>query len=265
MSNVIDKETKKIPSFLRRLYSVWYRHIRVYNKHLISNGFPPFVEPLFFIAAIGLGLGGYVGLIDDTPYLLFLAAGMIAPSAMFTASFECTFGTFIRLDFDKAYDGMISSPLSAKDIFIGEILFAGTKGFFFTLAILTVFITFNLIPSYMGLFAPFVGFISSVMFASLALFVTSFVRTINHFNFFMTGCLTPMFFFSGIIFPISNLPYPVQIGAEFFPLTHSVRIIRVFCLNQFDIMLLWDLLYMVIFTFVLGKFAIQRLEKRLIH
>lgn len=142
------KTARTAPCFLRRLYSVWYRHVRVYNKHLISNGFPPFVEPLFFISGIGLGLGNYVGLIEQTPYLLFLAAGMLAPSSMFTAAFECTFGTFIRLEFDKAYDGMISSSLTVTDIFVGEMLFAGTKGFFFTLAVLIVFTIFGLIPSY---------------------------------------------------------------------------------------------------------------------
>ena len=106
------------PSIFSRLYSIWFRHFRVYTRHIISNGFPPFIEPLFFLAGVGLGLGQYVGLIDGTPYIYFLAAGIIAPPAMFTASFECTFGTFIRLEFDKAYDGMISSSLTIKDIFI---------------------------------------------------------------------------------------------------------------------------------------------------
>jgi len=67
------------PTFFQRVYSVWFRHIRVYTKHLFSNGFPPFIEPLFFIAGIGLGLGRYVGQIDGMNYILFLASGIVFP------------------------------------------------------------------------------------------------------------------------------------------------------------------------------------------
>jgi lipooligosaccharide transport system permease protein len=116
------------PSIFLRLFSVWYRHYRVYTRNLISNGFPPFLEPLFFLGGVGLGLGQYVGIIDGTPYVAFLASGIIAPPAMFTASFECTYGTFIRLEFDRVYDGMISASLASRDLFVGEMLFCGTKG-----------------------------------------------------------------------------------------------------------------------------------------
>ncbi len=172
------------PRFFQRIYSVWFRHVRVYTRHLISNGFPPFLEPLMFLAGIGLGLGSYVGLIEGKTYIMFLASGIIVPSAMFTATYECTYGSFIRLEFDKVYDGMISASLAVKDMFIGEILFAGTKGFFFSGAVLTVVAGFGLVESGMAVFTPFVGFVTGMMFATLALFVTSFVKNINHFNFF---------------------------------------------------------------------------------
>ena len=120
---------------------------------------------------------------------------------MFTASFECTFGTFIRLEFDKVYDGMIASSITVSDLFVGEILFAGTKGLFFSLAVLVVIYPFGLILSPLGLLSPINGFFTGLMFAALALYVTSFVQTINHFNFFITGLLTPMFFFFGDRFP----------------------------------------------------------------
>ena len=47
------------PRLSQRLYSVWYRHMRVYTKNLVSNGLPPFLEPLLFLLGIGLGLGTY--------------------------------------------------------------------------------------------------------------------------------------------------------------------------------------------------------------
>jgi lipooligosaccharide transport system permease protein len=252
------------PLFFKRIYSVWFRHIRVYSKNLFSNGFPPFLEPLIFLAGIGLGLGQYVGMIDGMTYIMFLASGIIVPPAMFTSSFECTFGTFIRLEFDKVYDGMVSAPLKVRDLFIGEILFAGTKSFFFSGAVLIVVSAFGLIQSPMAVFTPFVGFLTGLMFAALALFITSFVRNINHFNFYFTGLITPMFFFSGIVFPLEGLPPFARWMAAIFPLQHAVNLVRAFCFNRFAPTLLLNLLYILVFIVFFGTLAIRRLNKRVI-
>src|SRR5512138_282079 len=97
------KPSRLYPSLPSRLGSVWYRHMRTYTKDLLSNGFPPFVEPLIFLAGMGLGIARYVPDLTSMSYIQFLATGLIMTSAMFTASFECTYGTFIRLEFDKVY------------------------------------------------------------------------------------------------------------------------------------------------------------------
>jgi lipooligosaccharide transport system permease protein len=114
------------------------------------------------------------------------------------------------------------------------------------------------------LLAPLVGFITGLMFATLAMLVTSFVRTINHFNFYLTGVISPMFFFSGVIFPISTLPAYVRPIAEIMPLTHSIRLVRAVCVHRYSPYLLLDLLYIVAFIFIVGFFAVRRLRKRLV-
>jgi lipooligosaccharide transport system permease protein len=246
------------------MYGVWFRHFRVYTKNLLSNGFPPFLEPLIFLAGIGLGMNNYVKEMDGLPYITYLATGLPITAAMFTAAFECSFGTFIRLEFDKVYDGMLSAPLSVNDILIGEILWAGSKGFFFSFAVIVVVASFGLVPLPWSLSSPFVGFITGLMFATLSLFITSFVSTINHFNFYFTGLLSPMFFFSGVIFPLENLPPVIRWFAELLPLTHSVRMMRSLDFGRFEPMLIIDLLFIAVFTFITGWFAIRRLKKRLI-
>jgi lipooligosaccharide transport system permease protein len=98
----------------------------------------------------------------------------------------------------------------------------------------------------------------------MALSVTSFVRTINHFNFYFTGFISPMFFFSGVVFPISNLPVYIRPFAEAIPLTHSVRLTRAVCAGQFHWYLLLDTLYIIVFILAVGYFAVKRLKKRLV-
>jgi lipooligosaccharide transport system permease protein len=252
------------PRLWKRIGSVWFRHMRVYTKNLISNGLPPFLEPLIFLLGIGIGLGSDLGNRYGMSYTQFLAPGLFMTTAMFTAAFECSFGTFIRLEFDKIYDGMLAAPLSANNILIGEILWAGSKGFFFSLCVLIVVSFFNVLPYYGAVFVPFMGFVNGIMFGALGLLVTSFIRTINHFNFFFTGVLSPMFFFSGVVFPVEKLPAGLREAAEIFPLTHTVRITRALCMNTLDLWLLFDITYIVLFTGIVVCLAVMRLKKRLI-
>ncbi|MDP4094798.1 MAG: ABC transporter permease, partial [Bacillota bacterium] len=200
-------DTNKLPSVFTRVISVWYRHFRVYMSSFFSNAFPPFLEPLIFLAGLGIGVGTFIkGNMDGMSFTLFLASGLLVTSSMYTASFECTYGTFIRLEFDEIYDGMLGAPLSVNDLLMGEILFVGTKGLFFSFAVLIVVWAVGIISYPLSILAPFIGFLTGIMFGTLSLLITSFVKNINHFNFYFTGLLTPMFFFSGVVFPISNLP-----------------------------------------------------------
>ena len=259
------------PPLRHRLFSVWYRHMRVYGQHILSDGFPPFLEPLIFLAGIGLGLGQYITEdIGGRTYLEFLAIGLLVTASMWTASFECTFGTFIRLEFQKVYDGMLAAPITANDLIVGEIFWAGSKGFFFSFAVLSVMSIVSafgnvIVPLPNALAAPFIGFMTGMMFGVLGLLVTSFVKTINHFNFYMTGLISPMFFFSGVVFEIDRLPENIQPIAEIVPLTHSVRLMRSICGDESSLLLnCWDGFYMVAFILVVGFLAIRRLKKRLI-
>ncbi len=253
------------PPLYKRLYSVWFRHMRIYTEHIFSNGLPPFVEPLIFLAGVGLGLGKYITQsMEGLSYIEYLGTGLLVTTAMFTSAFECSFGTFIRLEFHKVYDGMLAAPLTVKNLIVGEIIWAGTKGLFFSFAVLCILTIFGIVRMPYSLIAPLVGFITAVMFATLSLLVTSFVKTINHFNFYFTGFISPMFFFSGVVFPIKNLPVFVRPFAEIIPLTHSVRLVRAVCTNNYHLPLLLDVLYIVLFILIIGFFAIRRLKKRLV-
>lgn len=253
------------PPLVNRIFSVWFRHYLVYSRNLISNGLPPFLEPLIFLAGIGLGMKQYVGEMGGLSYITFLATGLPITAAMFTAAFECSYGTFIRLEFDKVYEGMLAAPLSANNLLIGEILWAGSKGFFFSLAVVIVVSAFGIVPLPWSFLTPLIGLMTGIMFAVIALLVTSFVSNINHFNFFFTGFLSPMFFFSGVVFPISNLPPVLKFAAEFFPLTHVVRASRALDLGTFPPVIWYDLLFIVVFTTIVGWFAIGRLSRKLIR
>lgn len=255
----------KYPPLPYRLFSVWYRHMRVYSQNIFSNGLPPFLEPLLFLAGIGFGIGSYIPQkIDGLSYIQFLGLALPMTSAMFTSSFECTFGTFIRMEFEKVYDGILAASINAEDLVIGEILWAGTKGLFFSAAVTFMLAVFGIAAFIDCLFVPLIGFMTGVMFGALAMLVTSFVKTINHFNFYFTGVISPMFFFSGVVFPISKLPSFLQPVAEITPLTHSVRLARAICTDHFNTQSFGDIFYILVFCTITTFLAVKRLKKRLI-
>ncbi|MFZ2658390.1 MAG: ABC transporter permease [Victivallales bacterium] len=254
------------PSLHKRLFGVWYRHYAVYSKNLYSNAFPPFMEPLIFLAAIGIGIGKFInGQVEGLSYMEFLATGLLMTSAMYTSAFECSYGTFIRLEFDKVYDGMLAAPITADNLIVGEILWAGSKGFFFSFAVLVVMAAFGVITSPFAVFTPLVGFATGIIFAVLSLLITSYIKTINHFNFYFTGLLSPMFFFSGVVFSVDELPVYLRPVAEALPLTHPVRIVRLICTERMSAIIIWDLAYIALFTVIVGCLATSRLRKRLVN
>ena len=255
------------PRLSQRLASVWFRHLRVYSQNLLSNAVPPFLEPLIFLVGLGLGLGRYVDSMAGLPYVEYLAAGLMMTASMFTASFECTFGTYIRMEFDKAYDGMLGAPISARDLLVGEILWAGaTKGFAFSASVLLVTAAFGVVSLSQYWIAPFIGSLTGLMFAVLGFLVTSLVKNINQFNFFFSAFISPMFFFAGVVFPLENLPAVVRPVAELLPLTHTVRMLRMFTGSEaVDLRILgWDALYVGLLIFLVGAWGIKRLTRKLI-
>ena len=107
-------DTIRIPS-ARGSFRVWQRNITIFRKYWKTILFPNFVEPLLYLAALGLGLGAFIqqGGIDGQPYVKFVAPGLLASNAMFAASFESTFNTFVKLKIDKIYDAIITTPINA--------------------------------------------------------------------------------------------------------------------------------------------------------
>ncbi|MDR2734840.1 MAG: ABC transporter permease [Spirochaetota bacterium] len=264
MSSELKARYPKMP---RRLLAVWYRHYRVYMRTFWTNAFAPFFEPIMFLVAMGFGFSKIMAAesLDGLPFMDFIASGIILMSPLYSASFECTYGTFIRLHYDKAYDGMLAAPLSPRDVLLGEVFWAASKSAFYCAVVLGVVFAFGYIGTMGSLLSPILGFFTGLLFAAAALFVTSFVRyNIDHFNFYFTGFLSMMFFCCGFFFPISRLPMPLSIIAEILPLTHLIRLERALCFGNWGTEHITAAVYCLVFTLVIGWIAIRRLERQLI-
>lgn len=248
---------------LRRAFRVWQRHATVYTKLYKSSIALNFVEPILYLAALGLGLGAFVKEINGVPYINFIAPGIIASSAMFAAIYECTYGTYVRMTYQKTFDAILATPVNLDDLVTGELMWGATKSLLYGTIIIIVISLFGFVDSPLILLAIPVLFLSGIIFAEISVIATATVPGIDSFNYFYTLLMTPMFLFSGIFFPLDNLPAVVSKIAFFTPLYHLVNICR--SLAQGDIgACRWDLLWIVAVVIILAPYPFRLMKKRII-
>lgn len=250
--------------FSWRFIRVWQRNGDVFLRLWHSEAPGSIAEPIILLLAMGTGLGAYVGLVDGQRYIEFIAPGIIASYAMFSATFECTYGSFVRMEYQKTYDAIIATPLSVEDVIAGEIFWGATRSLITGAIILVIAAAFQLVHSYWALLIPAVTFLEGIMFGSIAIFFTSLVPSIYSFNYYFTLFITPMFFFSGVFFPLTSFPEIVQSLSWIAPLTPVVYLTRAMVNGEFHLYLLWALLLIIGLTVIFFYISLVTMRRRLI-
>lgn len=213
---------------IKRAKRVLQRHWTVYTKLYKSSFALNFIEPVLYLVAMGMGLGVFVQDINGQPYIKFIAPGIIASSSMFAAVYECTYGTYIRMTFQKTFDAILATPVNIDDLIAAELAWAAVKSVIYGLTIMLVVAVFGLVDSPLLLLAVPLIFLCGLIFAEVSMITTALVPGIDSFSYFYTLFMTPLFLFSGVFFPVDALPQAVAGIAWFTPLYHLVNICRAF-------------------------------------
>ncbi len=248
---------------IKRAFRVWQRNFTVYTKLYKSSFALNFVEPLLYLAALGLGLGAFVNEINGMPYINFIAPGIIASSSMFAAIYECTYGTYIRMTYQKTFDAILATPINLDDLIAGELMWGATKSVIYGTTIIIVISIFGLVDSALITLVIPVLFITGLIFSEISVIFTAIIPGIDSFNYFYTLFMTPMFLFSGIFFPLDNLPPIVSKIAFFTPLYHLVNICRGFSSGRI-FMVIDDLLWIFAVALLLAPYPFRLMKRRII-
>ena len=206
--------------------AVWRRNILVWRKLLVPAILMNFGEPLIYLVGLGFGLGRFVGEMSGMSYFAFLSSGIIASSAMTTASFEGMYSVFTRMVPQKTYEAILATPLEIDDILAGEMLWCATKSLFSGMAILAVAAALGVVGSWQALWAIPVVFLIGLCFAGPALIMSSLAYNYDFFNYYFVLIITPMYILCGVFYPIESLPDAVHGAVQFLPLTHAVMLTR---------------------------------------
>ena len=213
----------------RRSLLLIERNLYLYRRSwmMLLSGF---FEPLFYLLAIGLGIGGIVGTIpgpdgQPIPYQVFVAPALLAQAAMNGAIAECTFNVFFRLNYEKVYDAVLATPLGPGDVALGEIGWALIRGGLYSIGFVAVMLVLGLVSSPGVVFAVPAAMLVGFTFAAVGMAATTFMRTWQDFDLIQLVIL-PLFLFSGTFYPITAYPAALQTLVELTPLWHGVDLLR---------------------------------------
>jgi len=209
-----------------------------------------FFEPVFYLLAMGQGLGSMVGMLpgpDGTPitYAAFIAPGLLAASAMNGAVFDSTYNVFFKLKYNRLYEAMLATPLGPVDIALGEIGWALVRGALYALGFLSVMAGFGLLASPWALLALPAAVLVAFAFAAVGMAATSFMRSWQDFD-LVTLAILPMFLFSTTFYPLSVYPRWLQIVVECLPLYHAVELMRGLTTGAVHVGMLGNLAYFLV-------------------
>jgi lipooligosaccharide transport system permease protein len=241
---------------------VWLRNAAVWRRSWKTSLVGSVGEPLFYFFGLGYGLGTLIPSVGGTPYLHFVAPGLMLSSTMYSATIEATYSAFTKMEHQKVYASMILSPLTFGDIVAGEILWAMTKGLISGGTILLLSLLFGIVAPWPGLLGILLILACGLIFACLGLIVTSLARGYDSFNYYFTLFIAPMFFFSGIFYPVESLGRWIEAAAWAFPLTHFVALSRMLTGSAAGVSAWGEILWLVLFAALVLRFSSRLLFRR---
>jgi len=179
-------------------------------------------QPLLFLVALGFGFGPIYAKAGGGDYIQFLAPGIITMSMLFTAMFGG-----IEVIWDKQFGFLketLVAPVPRMIIMLGRTIGGATVAIVQGLVIFTItlFIGFHPEVTPALLAAPLVMFLICMLFTALGTAIASRLNDMQAFPLVMNFLIMPMFFLSGALFPVDQLPRALGIVVRLNPVSYGV-------------------------------------------
>lgn len=272
MATIAHTPPRRVPAFLRAYafwprgaFRMWQRNATVGRKTILVTLGPRFMEAIAYLAIMGLGLGTYLSTVQGVDYVDFIAPGVAASTVMFGAIIETTYNSFVRIHIRRVYEAVVTTPLSVRDVVVGEYLWASTRAVTYGVVFLAVMAAFGLVASPAALLVPLLFVLGALTFSAMGMTYTALVSSVEHFNIFYTAFLTPMFLFGGVFFPFSDLPTWAQVLGWCLPLSHLVAATRDLVLGDLSWMIAAHAGALAGLLAVLFPFPLARLSRTLLR
>lgn len=237
-------------SEIEGIYAIWLREAKIYmreKERVISS----IVSPLLWIFAFGAGMGSTVLPVQGYSYQVFIYPGVVVMTVLFASLF---YGVYIiwdrKLDFLKE---VLVAPVSRASVFAGKMLGGASDAMIQVVFLLIIGLFINVpLPPMVIISAFLMLLLISIAMVSIGLVIGANLKSPEGFTLVINFVMWPMFFFSGALFPLSNLPQSewLYIVTRLNPLSYGVDAVRGIILGIHDFPIYDDVAAMLIFAVV---------------
>ena len=220
----------------RPVFGSW---LTAYKRTWRGSIFGRFLSPLMFLLSLGVGLGSLVdkstGGVDGVPYLKFVVPGILAAQAMWVAMGESTYPVMGAIRWNAKYHAMLATPVGIDDVLLGHLIYVAMQVTGATAIFIAVAALFGSFSSWWVLLCLPITVLTGMAFAVPVFAFSAKQETDGGFNILFRFIMTPLFLFSGIFFPVSQLPAFMRPIAWIMPLWHGVESDRSLALGSPDL------------------------------
>jgi lipooligosaccharide transport system permease protein len=228
-----------LPSLHWQSRAILSRHVRVHLRNWHTATLPPVCEPLIMLLTFGVGLGTQMGTLtwrgQPLDYLHYLAPGILAYTAFMSSFFQSLFGAYIRMHFQKSWEGQLTTQVRLEHVVWGEALWAATLATAYAAIVCLVLAGFGVAGKltlhweWMPLAIPLM-FVASLAFSSIGLCFTAILPSVDHMSLPFFLVIMPIGFASSTYFPMPDVPILNAI-ASINPLHHLCEGLRALLLT----------------------------------
>src|SRR5438445_1164066 len=206
-------------------YILWLRELKRYTRSramiVASLG-----QPLLYLLVLGFGLGPVFQKAGNGSYLQFVAPGVIGMSVLFTSVFSG-----ICLLWDRQFGFLketLVAPVPRLHIMIGKTIGGATVAILQGLLIMIVCLLAGFRPTHLSALPLALLFmiLVAIVFAALGMVIGSSLQNMQGFQLIMNFLVMPIFFLSGALYPLSNLPAALAVVTRVDPLTYGIDGLR---------------------------------------
>jgi len=224
-----------------------------------------FFEPIFYLFAIGVGIGELAGDVEfagmPVEYTAFVAPAMLAASAMNGAVFEST-NIFFKLKYGRIYESILSTPVEPIDVASGEIGWTLARGAMYSAAFMVVMAFMGLMESPLAILAFPATILIGFAFGAVATAGVTYMRTWQDLD--LVSLITlPLFLFSATFYPLDVYPPFLQVISLFSPLYHGVVLVRGLTLGVLSWTMLINVGYLVLLGAIGARITAVRIKTML--
>lgn len=245
---------------MNTIYILWKRQLIKYFRSK-SRIIGSLGQPLLFLVAFGFGFGGIYQKAGGGNYIQFLAPGIIMMSVLFTAIFSG-----VDLIWDRQFGFLketMVAPVSRLEIVLGKVFGGATVATIQGLIVfmLTLIVGFRPVNWLMIPIGFLIIFLVAILFTSLGVIIASKMTDMQGFQLIVNFLIMPIFFLSGALFPLGELPKVIDLITKIDPLTYGVDAVRglLIGVNKFPIMN--DFVILAVITAILLYIGTQLFNK----